>query len=113
MVSDLFLDLVGGVMLGTKSYWMNAFILTCMGLFSFLGKNKRELLPAKATFTSRAEESTEAARGPEPRRQARRRPAGVRESGSHPVLPEKKRARRRLGRGSGARVGGDVIPAYR
>src|SRR3990167_6025338 len=59
-----------------------------MGLFTFLRKNKQESTSGDAAFFSRAEEESNAIRG-----------RGKRKQGNQPedpVLPEKKRARRRL-----------------
>lgn len=64
-----------------------------MSLFSFLRKNKQESASGESTFYSRAEEDSKAVRS-----RAKRR--GSKESREDealdPVLPEKKRARRRL-----------------
>lgn len=59
-----------------------------MGLFSFLRKNKQESASSEGAFSSRAEEESNAIRGRGKRKQGAQ-PAD-------PVLPEKKRARRRL-----------------
>lgn len=59
-----------------------------MGLFSFLRKDKEEASKGDSEFYSRAEEDAGKARG-------RRRKQGKAEA-DDPVLPEKKRARRRL-----------------
>lgn len=59
-----------------------------MSLFSFLRKNKQEPASDDRAFYSRAEEDSNAVRGRS--RRARNEPA------ADPVLPEKKRARRRL-----------------
>jgi DedD protein len=59
-----------------------------MGLFSFLRKNKQESASSEGAFFSRAEEESNAIRGRGKRKQGNQ-PAD-------PVLPEKKRARRRL-----------------
>jgi DedD protein len=59
-----------------------------MGLFSFLRKDKEEASKGDSEFYSRAEEDGSKARG-------RRRKQGKAEA-DDPVLPEKKRARRRL-----------------
>ena len=59
-----------------------------MGLFSFLGKNKQETVSGEGEFYSRAEEESKSVRT-----------RGKRKQGNDPVdpvLPEKKRARRRL-----------------
>ncbi|HYD94621.1 MAG TPA: SPOR domain-containing protein [Noviherbaspirillum sp.] len=64
-----------------------------MSLFSFLRKNKQESASDDSAFYSRAEEDSKAVRS-----RARRR-TGKNEQGNDPldpVLPEKKRARRRL-----------------
>jgi len=61
-----------------------------MGLFSFLSKNKQDSNSAGEEFYSRAEEDTQAARG------RKRKTTRVGNQGADPVLPEKKRARRRL-----------------
>lgn len=62
-----------------------------MSLFSFLRKNKQESDTDDSTFYSRAEEDSKAVRG-----RARGRTRGKGEEAADPVLPEKKRARRRL-----------------
>lgn len=59
-----------------------------MGLFSFFRKNKQDPAPAEGQFLSRAEEDSNAVRG---RGKRKKESAPV-----DPVLPEKKRARRRL-----------------
>ena len=64
-----------------------------MGLFSFLSKNKQETAPGEGEFYSRAEEESQAARG---RRRRTGKPGKAANSPVDPVLPEKKRARRRL-----------------
>lgn len=61
-----------------------------MSLFSFLRKNKQESASDDGAFYSRAEEESKAVRGRTRRRSAQADPA------TDPVLPEKKRARRRL-----------------
>jgi DedD protein len=61
-----------------------------MGLFSFLSKNKQETAKGADEFYSRAEEETQAARG------RKRKSAKAGNASLDPVLPEKKRARRRL-----------------
>jgi DedD protein len=63
-----------------------------MGLFSFLDKNKQEAPSGESEFYSRAEEDSQAARG----RTKRKRGKGAKSEPVDPVLPEKKRARRRL-----------------
>nr|WP_217345254.1 SPOR domain-containing protein [Noviherbaspirillum sp. L7-7A]MBV0879499.1 SPOR domain-containing protein [Noviherbaspirillum sp. L7-7A] len=62
-----------------------------MGLLSFLRKNKQESR-SDSTFQSRAEEDSDAVRS----RGKRSRTGKERGRASDPVLPEKKRARRRL-----------------
>lgn len=62
-----------------------------MGLLSFLRKNKQESR-SDSTFQSRAEEDSDAVRN----RGKRSRTGKERGRASDPVLPEKKRARRRL-----------------
>lgn len=62
-----------------------------MGLFSFFRKNKQESASGDSDFHSRAEEESNAMRGRGKRRQDKRGNEPV-----DPVLPEKKRARRRL-----------------
>lgn len=64
-----------------------------MSLFSFLRKNKQESTSKESTFYSRAEEDSKAVRS-----RARRRGSkdGKGDEALDPVLPEKKRARRRL-----------------
>lgn len=61
-----------------------------MGLLSFLRKNKQETRP-DSTFQSRAEEDTDAIRD-----RGKRKTGKERSKTPDPVLPEKKRARRRL-----------------
>lgn len=61
-----------------------------MGLLSFLRKNKQESR-SDSTFQSRAEEDSDAVRS-----RGKRGKAGKERRASDPVLPEKKRARRRL-----------------
>ncbi|WP_420474175.1 SPOR domain-containing protein [Noviherbaspirillum sp. ST9] len=64
-----------------------------MSLFSFLRKNKQESASGESTFYSRAEEDSKAVRS----RGKRRGGKDSREDEAlDPVLPEKKRARRRL-----------------
>ncbi|HYC42819.1 MAG TPA: SPOR domain-containing protein [Noviherbaspirillum sp.] len=64
-----------------------------MSLFSFLRKNKQESASGESTFYSRAEEDSKAVRS----RAKRRGSKDNREDEAlDPVLPEKKRARRRL-----------------
>lgn len=62
-----------------------------MGLFSFLRKNKQESTAGDSEFYSRAEEESAAVRGRTKRKS--RKPSG---DSADQVLPEKKRARRRL-----------------
>lgn len=62
-----------------------------MSLFSSLRKNKQESASDDGAFYSRAEEESKAVRN-----RTRRRPGGQRDAAADPVLPEKKRARRRL-----------------
>lgn len=65
-----------------------------MGLFSFIHREKQSSDPDDGGFYSRAEEESAAVRG-----RGKRRSAAAKESGAKPVdpvLPEKKRARRRL-----------------
>lgn len=68
-----------------------------MSLFSFLRKNKQEPTASDSEFYSRAEEESAAVRG-----RSKRKPAGQGKQSRaenqpvDPVLPEKKRARRRL-----------------
>lgn len=64
-----------------------------MGLFSFASKTKQEGASGEGEFYSRAEEDTQAARG---RQRKPRKSAKSSNSPVDPVLPEKKRARRRL-----------------
>jgi DedD protein len=59
-----------------------------MGLFSILRKNKQETAPDEGEYYSRAEEESKAVRARGKRKQSTEL--------SDPVLPEKKRARRRL-----------------
>ena len=59
-----------------------------MGLFSFLRKNKQETTSREAEFYSRAEEDSKTVRARGKRKQNN--------DPVDPVLPEKKRARRRL-----------------
>ena len=65
------------------------FSINRMGLLSFLRKNKQESR-ADSTFHSRAEEDSDAVRN-----RGKRKPGKERKT-PDPVLPEKKRARRRL-----------------
>jgi DedD protein len=65
-----------------------------MGLFSFLRKNKQESSPDGHAFYSRAEEEPGATRGRGKRRQGKQ--GSGTDAPVDPVLPEKKRARRRL-----------------
>jgi DedD protein len=62
-----------------------------MGVLSFLRKNKQESVPGDNAFQTRAEEQSSAVRGRRKRRQDKSAEEPV-----DPVLPEKKRARRRL-----------------
>ncbi|HJV75979.1 MAG TPA: SPOR domain-containing protein [Noviherbaspirillum sp.] len=62
-----------------------------MSLFSFLRKNKQESASDDTAFYSRAEEESKAVRSRSKRRQTSQGSAAT-----DPVLPEKKRARRRL-----------------
>ena len=62
-----------------------------MSLFSFLRKNKQESASDDAAFYSRAEEESKAVRS-----RTRRRQSSQSNAATDPVLPEKKRARRRL-----------------
>lgn len=61
-----------------------------MSLFSFLRKNEQESAAADGTYHSRAEEDSKTARS------RKRKTASRRDDAADPVLPEKKRARRRL-----------------
>jgi DedD protein len=70
------------------------FLTDRMGLFSFLRKNKQESASDDSTFYSRAEEVPGATRGRGKRRQGKQ--AAQSDASNDPVLPEKKRARRRL-----------------
>lgn len=65
-----------------------------MSLFSFLRKNRQESASDDSAFYSRAEEETRAIRSQRKRGQARQIEQGAK--AVDPVLPEKKRARRRL-----------------
>jgi DedD protein len=65
-----------------------------MSLFSFLRKNKQESASDDSAFYSRAEEDSKAVRSRAKRRQTKQ--GGQDEPSNDPVLPEKKRARRRL-----------------
>ncbi len=65
-----------------------------MGLFSFLRKNKQESASGDNAFYSRAEEETKAMRSRSKRRQTEK--GSKANNPVDPVLPEKKRARRRL-----------------
>jgi DedD protein len=58
-----------------------------MGLFSFLRKNKQDAAPGKTEFRSQSDE---------PFTNARSRAKRGKDVGADPMLPEKKRARRRL-----------------
>ncbi|MFJ7565915.1 SPOR domain-containing protein [Herminiimonas sp. NPDC097707] len=60
-----------------------------MGLFSFLRKNKQESSVGKSDFYSQSDEEV-------PTGRSKRRQGSKREEAVDPVLPEKKRARRRL-----------------
>lgn len=62
-----------------------------MSLFSSLRKNKQDSPADESAFYSRAEEESKAVRS-----RTRRKQGGQRDAASDPVLPEKKRARRRL-----------------
>jgi DedD protein len=64
-----------------------------MGLFSFLRKNKQDASSGNSEFYSRAEDDSGAVRNGNSRR---RRKQGKAAESEDPVLPEKKRARRRL-----------------
>ena len=64
-----------------------------MSLFSFLRKNKQESTSKESTFYSRAEEDSKAVRSRAGRRGSK---DGKGNEALDPVLPEKKRARRRL-----------------
>jgi len=71
-----------------------------MGLFSFLSKNKQDA-SAEGEFYSRAEEDSQVARGRGKRKSGKSANASnnannANNAGADPVLPEKKRARRRL-----------------
>src|SRR5688572_25912301 len=59
-----------------------------MGLFSFAGKTKQEAVSSDSEFYSHAEEESSTVRRRSKRKQA--------QESNDPVLPEKKRARRRL-----------------
>jgi DedD protein len=61
-----------------------------MSLLSFFRKNKQDLASTSGEFHSRAEEESEAVRG------RGKRKASAADDVSDPLLPEKKRARRRL-----------------
>ncbi|HJV80821.1 SPOR domain-containing protein [Noviherbaspirillum sp.] len=65
-----------------------------MSLFSFLRKNKQESASDDSAFYSRAEEESKAVRGRAKRRKSAQGSQG--DEPVDPVLPEKKRARRRL-----------------
>lgn len=65
-----------------------------MSLFSFLRKNKQESTSDGGAFYSRAEEAPGATRGRGKRRQGKQ--TSQADAAADPVLPEKKRARRRL-----------------
>jgi DedD protein len=65
-----------------------------MSLFSFLRKNKQESSSEDSAFYSRAEEESKAVRSRAKRRQSTQSEAD--DASLDPVLPEKKRARRRL-----------------
>src|SRR5439155_23805437 len=66
-----------------------------MSLFSFLRKNKQEPEAAKGEFHSRAEQGSSTPRG-RAKRSSRSSAADTDNDPLDPVLPEKKRARRRL-----------------
>ncbi|MBC7499961.1 MAG: SPOR domain-containing protein, partial [Herminiimonas sp.] len=65
-----------------------------MSLFSFLRKNKHEPTADDSAFYSRAEEDSDAVRGRGRRKNSKQ--ANAENQPVDPVLPEKKRARRRL-----------------
>ena len=69
-----------------------------MGLFSFLNKNKQESADDDGAYVSRDEDDGLAARARSKRASSANEPAARRtgRSAADPVLPEKKRARRRL-----------------
>ena len=69
-----------------------------MGLFSFLNKNKQETADDDGAYVSRDEDDGLAARARSKRASSANEPAARRtgRSAPDPVLPEKKRARRRL-----------------
>jgi DedD protein len=60
-----------------------------MGLFSFLRKNQQESSVGNSDFYSQADEE-------KPNARSNRKQGNKREAAVDPVLPEKKRARRRL-----------------
>jgi DedD protein len=74
--------------------FIDEFLTDRMGLFSFLRKNKQESASDDNAFYSRAEEAPGATRGRGKRRQGKQ--AAQSDASDDPVLPEKKRARRRL-----------------
>ncbi|HSY29092.1 MAG TPA: SPOR domain-containing protein [Burkholderiaceae bacterium] len=67
-----------------------------MGLLSFLSKNKQETASGEGEFYSRAEEESQVARGRKRRQGKSGKTNFSTNSPVDPVLPEKKRARRRL-----------------
>jgi DedD protein len=74
--------------------FIDEFLTDCMSLFSFLRKNKQDSSPDGHAFYSRAEEEPGATRGRGKRRQGKQ--GSEADAPVDPVLPEKKRARRRL-----------------
>src|SRR5450830_866286 len=60
-----------------------------MGLFSFLNKNKQDATPGKSEYRSQSDEPFTNAR-------TRAKRTNSKDTGPDPILPEKKRARRRL-----------------
>jgi DedD protein len=70
-------------------------IIDRMGLFSFQSKNKQESTSGEGEFYSRAEEDSQAARGRGKRTRSKSQNSAANEA-VDPILPEKKRARRRL-----------------
>jgi DedD protein len=62
-----------------------------MGLFSFLNKNKQDAAPGKSEYRSQSDEPFTNART-----RAKRGSSNGKDAESDPILPEKKRARRRL-----------------
>ena len=63
-----------------------------MGLFSFLHKNKQDAAPGKSEYRSKSDEPFTNART----RTKRSNGGSGKDAESDPILPEKKRARRRL-----------------